>query len=73
MSKCHHHHHHHHHHRHDRCEGWERPESPMPMEHPCMPMPEGCGVPRSMPIEGRCVMTPRGPICCVALPHHRMR
>lgn len=70
MSKCHHHHHHHHHHRRDRCEGWERPESPM--ENPCMPMPQGCGVPRSMPIEGRCVMTPRGPVCCVALPHHRM-
>ena len=70
MSECpkchHHHHHHHHHHRRERCE-CPRHECGMPMmAHPV------CGAPPTMPIQGRCVMTPQGTICCVALPHHRM-
>lgn len=66
MPKC-----HHHRHDHDHCMEPRHcePQEQMPMDRPS----GGCGAPPSIPIHGRCVMTPQGPICCVAMPHHRMR
>jgi hypothetical protein len=60
MSSC----HHHHHHDRDRCREPRRHREEGMMSPSC---------PTSIPIHGRCVMTPRGPVCCMMLADRRMR